>query len=368
MSQATASRILTIRAHGAHAPHQKKASGVATEEQRALLKKSRATTSLGRLAAVNHIVESPPSRQQESDRVKNDRKRQAAGEKQVDPWREYTDQETLDIMHAAGVAFTTAQACLQSDDPASLHKLHCVVRKTYRLDSGKPGFTAIVTTPMFLRAIHLLENPHYIKIATDATWKDLFAQWCLLPVGVLSKQYGLSRFEGGKLPSWTTHFSEVLIGVSSSECKQAYAVAFEVFDSLPLLAQPPLQAGPHVRQVHGDWAASLENARQQVFPDSVRASDYAHMWINLKPRLSSLPDNERRQLKSALSATNSLRNPCRISSFLAAVFPTHDHETKARGLGSTASGCSHPQHLLLPDVASHGPLAVWAHRSNSDGG
>ena len=189
-------------------------------------------------------------------------------------------------MHCALPASPLIQLriCQAVTDPSSIHALRCVRHETYRLDSGKLAFTAVLTSPMLLRALFLLENPHYIKLA--AAWKDLFQDWCLMPIGVLSKQYAVSRYSGAKLPSWSTHFSEVLLLVSTTESKQAYAIGFEIFSKLKLQAQPPLLAGPNVRQVHADWSPAVEVARQRVFPHSIRASDYAHMWLNMKSRVS----------------------------------------------------------------------------------
>ena len=223
-------------------------------------------------------------------------------------------------------------------DPSSIHALHCVRHETYRLDSGKLAFTAVLTSPMLLRTLFLLENPHYIKLATDATWKDLFQDWCLMPIGVLSKQYAVSRYSAAKLPSWSTHFSEVLLLVSTTESKQAYAIGFEIFSKLKLQAQPPLLAGPNVRQVHADWSPAVENARQRVFPHSIRASDYAHMWLNMKSRVSHLPDSQRSDLKSALSRS---RTRC------------------PRWLGPGASGLAHDGHILLSSLAGRRAGSVW---------
>ena len=112
----------------------------------------------------------------------------------------------------------------QLQEPNVIHKLHCVAQKTYALDDGKTGFTAVLTAAVLLRTLLLLDNHHHVKLATDAKWKDLFAKWCLMPLRALSKEYDVSRQAGAKLPSETTHVSEVIFAASSSDCSSSAAL------------------------------------------------------------------------------------------------------------------------------------------------
>ena len=43
--------------------------------------------------------------------------------------------------------------------------------------------------------------------------------------------------------------------------------------------------GPHVKQVHCDFAKEIEKARQEVFSDSVKAGDFRHMIGNVKDQM-----------------------------------------------------------------------------------
>ena len=108
----------------------------------------------------------------------------------------------------------------------------------------------------------LLDNPQHIKCATDATWLRSFRVLLqgIQPPAAIGMRHPRKRF-----------------------CLQK---------GLRILAWP------RVRQVHGDWAASLENARQHALPDSIRASDVFHMWENVHSRCQVR--NARKAQKSAV--------------------------------------------------------------------
>ena len=227
--------------------------------------------------------------------------------------------------------------------------------KKYTLDSGAPAFTTVLTTPVPLRSLFLLDNRHYLKVRTDATWKDLSSHWCVMPFSLLPKKYDSCRQAGGRLPCWCTHFREVFLTVSSSECHQAHAIVFQVFSELHLQYQPPLQAGPNVRQVHGDWATSIESARRSVVRNpSAHGTNYVHMWLNMKGRLAHLPDKKCQELKEARQCSRTHRATlAEFHHFWPLYFCMMETSIAGR-LGATATSVPTSEHVVFqlpPDVA-----------------
>ena len=208
--------------------------------------------------------------------------------------------------------------------------------KEYTMDDGSNAYSAVFSSRALLRRGR--RRPHtatVLKIATDATYRDLFGTWCMIVSGFLSKQYGQTRDGGHKIQSWASHLSELVFVVSCGECNQAYELGFDIVKRLPLAASvgealqeadPSIHAGNveavvsrahaagegqaqemppateveavasrahaesdehalemlpaaaacaedkvaalpggQVRQVHGDWARSLEVARKRCF-------------------------------------------------------------------------------------------------------
>jgi hypothetical protein len=100
-----------------------------------------------------------------------------------------------------------------------------------------------------------------------------------------SKRYGRTTMNSCSLQAWCSHFSPVLFAVSSSECAQAYTMGYQLMAALPTRLRPPATLGSCVRQVHGDWAQSVETARKTVFQQSLRAGDFFHLWKNVQSAL-----------------------------------------------------------------------------------
>jgi hypothetical protein len=269
-------------------------AGTVNEEQRCELDSSLARSSAGRLVSVNHIEESPPSLKQEASRTKNKNHREKKRDDALplDTAKEdWTPQEILEEMSAAGVLQGSVAQCLSTNAENS-HKLYCVTHKTYRLQSGAVGFTAVLTTPTYLRQALQLENPSYIKIAADATFKDVFGDCCLIPCGVLSKLYSRTTgSEGCQHEAWCSHFTPLLYAFSTTESAQAYTMLYETMASLPIRETPKICMGPNVRQVHADWSPASEAARKQIFAESLRAADFWHFWKNMQERCIPLLDH-----------------------------------------------------------------------------
>lgn len=75
-----------------------------------------------------------------------------------------------------------------------------------------------------------------------------------------------------------------------------YEMGFKAMSALALTETPAGSGGAvlgdFVRQVHGDWSPALEAARRKVWPDSVRAADFRHMYAKLVEQLKEKLDEE----------------------------------------------------------------------------
>ena len=58
-------------------------------------------------------------------------------------------------------------------------------------------------------ALTKLRSQNYIKLSGDGTFKRTFQNWCIIPIGVLSKREGPTRVRGQDAPVkiWPTHFT-----------------------------------------------------------------------------------------------------------------------------------------------------------------
>ena len=90
---------------------------------------------------------------------------------------------------------------------------------------------AVVSTKELMQVPARLGNPDCIKVAVDATFKDIFGDWKLMPLGVPSKHLAVSTLDQGiHGKCWCTHCTPVLYCVTNSdgaEAKLAAAMAVE---------------------------------------------------------------------------------------------------------------------------------------------
>ena len=118
----------------------------------------------------------------------------------------------------------------------------------------------------------MLANKNFIKLCTDGTYKLTHGNWALLTVGVMSKHYG----SDGKTYAFQSTFTPLAFCLANNEgktCFQPFLTA--VVQAGHALCHIDLTVA--VKQFHADLAAGAELARQIVFPNSVRVSDFAHV-------------------------------------------------------------------------------------------
>ena len=178
-------------------------------------------------------------------------------EKELDRLQEYSADDIKEALLLSGVKWfadlpmdEAVKAALEYDvasesehedqaegckDVLPQDRLVVLAFKTFRLKSGKKGCTVLLSTPELLRNPQRLANQKYLKIAIDATFKDLFGDWKLLPLGFLSKHLAATTLEEGlQATSWATRCTPVIYGVSNTEAHQSYDMLLECFNCVPL--------------------------------------------------------------------------------------------------------------------------------------
>ena len=145
----------------------------------------------------------------------------------------------------------------------------------------------IVAQEIFSRMV----NKQYIKMCGDGTFRMMREQWIALTLGILSKRYGASR--GDKIAAFRTTFSACFFAVTNTESEASYKFLFKCArDVVQRLCGIDLTVA--VRQYHGDWHAGEENARREVFPNSMRCGDWAHFVgaCTVRTRTPVLPQSQ----------------------------------------------------------------------------
>ena len=136
-----------------------------------------------------------------------------------------------------------------------------------------------------------LVNQDYVKVCTDATFKQCFGKWTIAPIGVLVKNYSqATHSRGGGVSSvtkgWATHMVPLLWVVASGELSEGYSLGIRsLTSSLQRIAAIDLRE--RARQLHADLTQTAENARTQWLPASIRAADFWHTLEALTAMLLS---------------------------------------------------------------------------------
>ena len=322
-SYSAPTKVFALRCSGDHDPAgQRKKGGTVTPVQRALLNSSNSCHAMGRLVEVNKLPESPPDARQEQNRRRNGTRRrfqeETAGLRkklrfEADERTSFTPDDIFDAIRdtdakwRADLPLRGAVRGALQDDALEPDDLLILSTHTFTRASGKPGCCIVVATKELMQVPLRLSNPDFVKVAVDATFRDIFGDWKLIPLGVLSKHIGSTTLDGGlKANSWCTHCTPVLYCVTNSDSAISCEHLLRAFNEVPLSkigllsyanackvsarrdADPnsPDAVAPaasvascsHIRQLHVDWAKGLEVARRSMCPNSVRQGDFRHMF------------------------------------------------------------------------------------------
>ena len=163
-----------------------------------------------------------------------------------------------------------------------------------------------------------LGNQDFLKVGIDATFKDLFGDWMLMPRGVFSKHVASTTLDQGlKGKSWCTRCTPVLYCVTNSDVAVACEHALRAFDHAPLSRIGSLAAAQasktcsrrdaadetcgstsdtaascsHIRQFQADWAKGLDVARRKLCPISTRQGDFRCMFREVQEKLPARQAN-----------------------------------------------------------------------------
>ena len=138
-------------------------------------------------------------------------------------------------------------------------------------EDGKERCAYVIGTKATLRVLQKLVNKGYIKIGADATFKRTFQNWCLIPIGPITKRYTRTRTPGSSAPvsAWASHLTTAIWVLASGELAMAYDIGFRVLKKYVPQVVPEIDMGRDVKQVHTDMAASAEKARRDNFTESI---------------------------------------------------------------------------------------------------
>ena len=346
-----------LRCTGDHDPAgQRKKGGTVTPTQRAKLDASVSSSAKGRLVSINKEPCDPPTEPQEQNRLKNLKRRRREqqcqskdGEEdaaEMDDRAHFTVDDIREAITASGACWRADMPLKEAvqgalaDESLDSDELLVLSFHTFPRTSGKQGCCVVVSTKQLLLVPPSLSNPNYLKVGTDATFKDLFGDWKLMPLGLLTKRLSVTTLERGiQGTSWCTHCTPVLYCVTNSDGAVSCEHLLRAFDQVPLARIGPLAtaaasvhclrrdagSGPnaqssttasctHIRQLHGDWAKGIEAARRKMCPNSIRQGDYRHMFkdvqANIPGKLHARGQERKRLLKMLLRSFQDSRSHC----------------------------------------------------------
>ena len=171
-------------------------------------------------------------------------------------------------------------------DSASEHQVLLLERITWEED-GKERCAYVIGTKATLRVLQKKVNKGYIKIGADATFKRTFQNWCLIPIGPITKRYTRTRTPGSSAPvsAWASHLTTAIWVLASGELAMAYDIGFRVLKKYVPQVVPEIDMGRDVKQVHTDMAASAEKARRDNFTESIGVKDFWHVLVRISEML-----------------------------------------------------------------------------------
>ena len=171
-----------------------------------------------------------------------------------------------------------------------------------------------------LATLKRVANLDYIKLAADATFRELFDEWSLTPFLLLTKSYGQTTAGNSvSFPSWATRGTPLLYAVSSSESAEMYQGGIEYIGDIVDGSGRKLLS--RIRQLHGDLGPALECARNAACKDAVRVADFRHVFKAIEARLGAHPE-KKYILKAVCRSRTHCTTLCEFHIFWSHVFKT----------------------------------------------
>ena len=276
-------KMNTLYVQGRHADKQSMKYGTATTADRRKFHFSRAKQISGKLRALNSSAMPPPSKPQAKGMVhhvkKMDKKRKRPTElEHSDESKEWSVDDIREALRDEGLTLPSrlGEAGLDRDELVMVDEV--LVTHPPQANQGSQTVYGAVLTTQELAETHLrLTNQQYIKLATDATFREVMPGLCTQSTGLLSKQYGPTTLANAqRLDAWATHYSSLSWTLASSESSEVVGAGFRWVGSLRNKDGQPLRK--YIRQVAADWGPGIEKARQEELPDSIRGADYRHTF------------------------------------------------------------------------------------------
>ena len=276
----TDSNLYSLRHYGKHSPSsQVSRYNTMTSDQEAAFRNSKATTAMGKLAAVCRMEDPPPDPSQVQSWLKRQKKLERAASQIEEEPDAYTVAHVDLLLDQFGL-----KSLADTDDDLEA----CLLGRSVWEEDGKERCAFAFGSRESLRILGKLKNKRYIILCGDATWKQLFAQWCLIPIGVVTKRYGKTT-QKGSVPSsaWASHLSPVIWVVASGELAGAYMLGFSSLIQHTPAVCPDIDIQEDVKQFNADLTATAEKARQRHLKNSIRGPDFWHCLVKVSETLEA---------------------------------------------------------------------------------
>ena len=233
---------------------------------------------VGKVVAVCELQEPLPQDEQVKSWCGRERKKSRVAANVEESPKEWPVALIDDLLTQAGFQSFT--------DAADVHQVLLLDRLVWEED-GKERCAYVVGTKATLGVLRKLSNKRYIKIGADATFKKTFGDWCLIPIGPISKRYARTRTPGSKalVSAWASHLTTAVWVLASGELGKAYEIGFKVLAKYVPKIVPEINMIRDVKQVHTDMAASAEQARRNTFTESIGVKDFWHVLVKVSEML-----------------------------------------------------------------------------------
>ena len=286
----------TIRYTGLHSPlGQRKSRGLMTPEQELAFHRSAANTAHGKRIAFVGVAGEAPELPQLSNKIHNDRSKSRVEDTHQTPADNVWPHELIKrcLADAAVPRVGAETLLLWKDIPGNIPSNAKDAFDMYLLDegswtatNGNPHIGFAFSSYACLAALSKLRNKEYIKLTGDGTFKRTFQNWCVIPVGLLTKREGRTRTRGQDAPidSWPTHFTPLVWVLASGETTGSYKLGLAALNRMAA-ALFDIDLTRCTKQFHADLTPTAEAARQELYPASVRTADFWHLLEAIKEML-----------------------------------------------------------------------------------
>ena len=248
------------------------------EHRSRLFRVSKASTAEGKRGAFVDIQGNPVSQAQLQDRMHNDKKRDKANQARCG-CSLWPGELIKEVFSQAKIASMSEQTFGQLNIPERDIEMVEIAKGEWLDESDeKERMGWVFTSYAVLDGISRVVNPGYIKLCGDGAFRTVFANWCILFLGFLSKHYGRTNMRRATadvvahVRAWPTHFNPLVWVVASGETAGAYRLGIDALLRFANTLTPRVDLALSTKHFHADLTATAEKARRELLKHSVRVA------------------------------------------------------------------------------------------------